>query len=41
MGLISDSRPLAVNHEGSRIYFLQSAEQPDSGVIHIRTHAIR
>lgn len=41
MGLVSPSRPLAVNHDGSRIYFLQSREQPDSGVIHVRTGAIR
>jgi hypothetical protein len=41
MGLVSNSRPLAVNHDGSRIYFLQSAEQPDAGVIHVRTGAIQ
>jgi eukaryotic-like serine/threonine-protein kinase len=41
MGILSGSRPLAVNRDGSRIYFLQSAEQPDAGVIHVRTGAIR
>jgi serine/threonine protein kinase len=41
MGILSGSRPLAVNHDGSRIYFLQSAEQPDAGVIQVRTSAIR
>jgi hypothetical protein len=29
-------RPLAVSRDGSRIYFVQAVEQPDSSVIHIR-----
>lgn len=41
LGLLSGSRPLAVSRDGSRIYFLQSTEEPDSGVIHVRTRAIR
>jgi serine/threonine protein kinase len=41
LGLLSGARPLAVNRDGSRIYFLQSTEEPDSGFIHIRTRAIR
>jgi Tol biopolymer transport system component len=41
MGGTSSSRPLAVNRDGSRIYFLVSKEQPDSGVIQVRTNAIR
>jgi serine/threonine protein kinase len=41
MGLVSASRPLAVNRDGSRIYFLQSTEQPDAGVIQVRTGAIQ
>ena len=41
MGLASGGRPLAVSRDGSRIYFLQSAEQPESGVIQVRTGAIR
>jgi len=41
LGLLAGARPLAVSRDGSKIYFLQSAEQPDSGVIHVRTHAIR
>jgi hypothetical protein len=41
LGMTSGSRPLAVNRDGSRIYFLQSTAQPDSGVIHVRTRAIR
>jgi Tol biopolymer transport system component len=41
MGILGGSRPLAVNHDGSRLYFLQSAEQPDAGVIHVRTGAIQ
>jgi hypothetical protein len=41
MGTDSGAHPLAVNRDGSRIYFLQSSEQPDSGVIKVRTGAIR
>jgi hypothetical protein len=41
MGLNSGSRPLAVNRDGSRIYFLQSVEQPQSGLIQVRTRAVR
>lgn len=41
LGMDSGSRPLAVNHDGSKIFFLQSTEEPDSGVIHVRTGAIR
>jgi serine/threonine-protein kinase len=40
LGTASGSRPLDVSRDGSRIYFLQSTEEPDSGVIHVRTHAI-
>jgi hypothetical protein len=41
MGLNAGSHPLAVNRDGSRIYFLQSVEQPQSAVIQVRTNAIR
>jgi hypothetical protein len=41
IGLLSGARPLAVSRDGSRIYFLQSTEEPDSGIIHVRTRAIR
>jgi hypothetical protein len=41
LGMLSGGRPLAVSRDGLRIYFLQSMEQPDSGVIHVRTGAIR
>ena len=41
LGLGSGSVPLAVNRDGSRIYFVQSVEQPDSGVINVRTGAVR
>jgi hypothetical protein len=41
LGMASSARPLAVSRDGSTIYFLQSAEEPDSGVIHVRTRAIR
>jgi hypothetical protein len=40
MGILGGSWPLAVNYDGSRIYFLQSTEQPDAGVIQVRTGAI-
>ena len=33
---VLDVSPLAVSRDGSRIYFPQAAEQPDSDVIHIR-----
>ena len=39
-GMLSGARPLAVSRDGSKIYFLQSTEEPDSGVIHVRTRAI-
>jgi hypothetical protein len=41
LGLTSGSRPLAVNHDGSRIYFLQSTEQPESNLIQVRTRALK
>jgi serine/threonine protein kinase len=41
LGVLSGGRPLAVSRDGLRIYFLQSTEEPDSGVIHVRTGAIR
>jgi hypothetical protein len=41
LGMASGSRPLAISRDGSKIYFLQSTEEPDSGVIHVRTRAIR
>ena len=41
LGLTSSSRPLAVSRDGSKIYYLQSTEEPDSGVIQVRTNAIR
>jgi hypothetical protein len=41
LGLLSGGRPLAVSRDGLRIYFLQSTDEPDSGIIHVRTRAIR
>lgn len=41
MGGTASSRPLAVSRDGSRIFYLQSPEQPDSGVIKVRTGVIR
>lgn len=40
-GTNSASRPLAVNHDGTRTYYLQSVDEPESGVIYVRTGAIR
>ena len=40
-GTNAASRPLAVNHDGTRIYYLQSVDEPESGVIYVRTGAIR
>jgi eukaryotic-like serine/threonine-protein kinase len=40
-GTNGGSRPLAVNHDGTRIYYLQSVDEPESGVIYVRTGAIR
>lgn len=40
LGMTSGSRPLAVSRDGSKIYFLQSTDEPDAGVIHVRTRAI-
>lgn len=40
-GTNSASRPLAVNHDGTRIYYLQSVDEPESGAIYVRTGAIR
>jgi serine/threonine protein kinase len=35
-GLTGASRPLAVSHDGSRIYFPQAVEQPHSDFIHVK-----
>ena len=40
-GTNSGSRPLAVNRDGTRIYYLQSVDEPEAGVIDVRTGAIR
>jgi hypothetical protein len=36
VGRVLDVSNLAVSRDGSRIYFPQAVEQPDSDVIHIR-----
>jgi WD40-like Beta Propeller Repeat len=36
-GTVAGMNPLAVSHDGSRIYFPQAVERPDSTVIHVRT----
>jgi hypothetical protein len=41
LGLSSASRPLAVSRDGSKMFYLQSTDEPDSGVIQVRTNAIR
>ncbi|MGO9262569.1 MAG: hypothetical protein ACLQU1_40755 [Bryobacteraceae bacterium] len=37
VGYDASARPLAVSRDGSRIYFVQAVEQPDSNVINILT----
>ena len=39
-GTNRSTRPMAVSHDGSLIYWPQPAEQPGSDVIHIRTNAV-
>ena len=34
---VMDVSPLAVSRDGSRFYFPQAVEQPDSDVIHVKT----
>ena len=41
LGTNSGSKPVAVGRDGSRIYVLQSTDEPESGVIQVRTGAIR
>jgi hypothetical protein len=36
LGTNSGSRPLAVNRDGTRIYYLQSVDEPEAGVINVR-----
>jgi len=36
VGHTGSAQPLAVSRDGSRFYFLQPVEQPESGVIHVR-----
>jgi serine/threonine protein kinase len=36
-GANKGSRPLAVSHDGSRIFWAQGVEQPDSNLIHVKT----
>jgi hypothetical protein len=36
-GSTAAARPLAAWHDGSRIFWLQGVEQPDSNVIHVKT----
>ena len=40
-GLIRSSMPLAVSHDGSRIFWLQGPDQPDSNLIHVKIGAIQ
>jgi Tol biopolymer transport system component len=39
-GLTNVSRPLAVSRDGSKIFWPQAVEQPDSDVIQVRTHGV-
>ena len=34
-GVVARARPLAITHDGSRIYFPQPVEQPDNNMIHV------
>jgi serine/threonine protein kinase len=40
-GATSSSVPLAVSHDGSRIFWAQGVEQPESNVIHVKTNAVK
>ena len=40
-GRNASSRPLAISRDGSRIFWLQGVEQPDSNMIYIKTGAVR
>jgi predicted Ser/Thr protein kinase len=40
-GLTADCNPLAVSQDGSRIFWIQGVEQPDSNVIHVKIGAVR
>jgi hypothetical protein len=40
-GAVLRSYPLAVSEDGSRIFWLQGIEQPESNVIHVKIGAVR
>jgi hypothetical protein len=40
-GLLTGQRPLAVSRDGSKIFWAQGVEQPDSNMIHIKTGWIK
>lgn len=40
-GNVASSIPLAVSRNGSRIFWVQGVEQPESNVIHIKTGAVK
>ena len=40
-GLVHSNTPLAVSHDGSRIFWLQGPDQPDANLIHIKIGAIQ
>jgi len=40
-GLVLANMPLAVSHDGSRIFWLQGPNQPDANIIHIKIGAIQ
>ena len=37
----AESIPLAVSRDGSRIFWAQGMEQPESNVIHVKTGAVK
>ena len=40
-GAVLQDSPLAVSRDGSRIFWVQGPEQPQSDVIHVQTAAIK
>jgi len=40
-GTVASSIPLAVSRDGSRIFWAQAIEQPESNVIHIKIGAVK
>jgi hypothetical protein len=39
--VLSNNVPLAISRDGSRIFWLQAVEQPESNVIHVKIGAVK